>query len=225
MPRAVFRRDVDFGVSPQRARDRRPARRPPHARRRVPRRVPAAARRAPGRQRRDRARGGGGASSARRSPLDVVADAFAHVRSPGRLEVVAPAAARAARRRAQRRRRAGAARARSTRSSASGPRTLVVGLLREKEPHEMLAALGVDELAEADAALVCCRPPSPRALDPTLIAKAAIELGVPRGAASRSSRASRRGRRPRCSRPPRTARSWSPARSTSSARPASVLVH
>jgi dihydrofolate synthase/folylpolyglutamate synthase len=50
--------------------------------------------------------------------------------------------------------------------------------MREKEPHEMLAALGVD-----DAALVvCCRPPSPRALDPALIAKAAEELGVPSAA-------------------------------------------
>ncbi len=61
------------------------------------------------------------------------------------------------------------------------PDTLVVGLLREKDPHEMLAALGVDALATENrgGVLVCCRPPSPRALDPTHVAKAAIDLGVP----------------------------------------------
>ena len=59
---------------------------------------------------------------------------------------------------------------------SAGPRTLVVGMLREKEPHEMLAALGVDEL---EGLLVCCRPPTPRALEPSFIAKAAVDLGVP----------------------------------------------
>ena len=38
----------------------------------------------------------------------------------------------------------------------------------------MLAALGIDEI---DGVLVCCRPPSPRALDPEAIAKAAIDMG------------------------------------------------
>ena len=44
----------------------------------------------------------------------------------------------------------------------------------------MLVALGVDELAddERNGILVCCRPPTPRALDPTHIAKAAIDLGL-----------------------------------------------
>jgi len=55
-------------------------------------------------------------------------------------------------------------------------RTLVVGLLHEKEPHEMLSALGVEEL---EGFLVCCRPPSPRALDPSFVAKAAVDLGFP----------------------------------------------
>jgi dihydrofolate synthase / folylpolyglutamate synthase len=53
-------------------------------------------------------------------------------------------------------------------------RTLVVGLLREKDPHEMLEALAVVGAAD----LVCCRAPSPRALDPGAIAAAAIDLGV-----------------------------------------------
>ena len=39
----------------------------------------------------------------------------------------------------------------------------------------MLTALGVDDAAR----VIACRPPSPRALDPTLVAKAAEELGVP----------------------------------------------
>jgi folylpolyglutamate synthase/dihydropteroate synthase len=46
-------------------------------------------------------------------------------------------------------------------------------LLQEKEPHEMLAALGLDDAT----LLVCCRPPSPRALDPEVVARAAEELG------------------------------------------------
>ncbi len=53
-------------------------------------------------------------------------------------------------------------------------RTLVVGLLREKDPHEMLEALGSTGAAQ----IVCCRVPSPRALDPGAIAAAAIDLGV-----------------------------------------------
>jgi dihydrofolate synthase/folylpolyglutamate synthase len=53
-------------------------------------------------------------------------------------------------------------------------RTIVVGLLREKDPHEMLEALAVTGAAQ----LVCCRAPSPRALDPGAIAAAAIDLGV-----------------------------------------------
>jgi dihydrofolate synthase / folylpolyglutamate synthase len=106
-------------------------------------------------------------------PPDLVAAAFAEVRSPGRLEVV--------------RRKplvlldgahnvAGAMALRAALNdefATTASRTIVVGLLREKEPHEMLAALGI-----ADAQLlVCCRPPSPRGLDPAHVAKAAVELG------------------------------------------------
>jgi dihydrofolate synthase/folylpolyglutamate synthase len=104
---------------------------------------------------------------------DVVHDAFARVQSPGRLEIV--------------RRRplvlldgahnvAGAEALRDAllEEFASGPRTLVVGLLREKEPHEMLRALGIDEAAR----LVCCPPPSGRARDPHDVAAAARDLGL-----------------------------------------------
>ncbi|GIU88462.1 MAG: dihydrofolate synthase [Acidimicrobiia bacterium] len=109
-------------------------------------------------------------------PLDpsLVAAAFAQVRSPGRLEVaqrdplvLLDGAHNVAGAQALRRALA--------EEFAGGPRTLVVGLLREKEPHEMLAALGLDDAA----ALVCCRPPSPRALDPSEVARAAVELGFP----------------------------------------------
>jgi dihydrofolate synthase/folylpolyglutamate synthase len=56
----------------------------------------------------------------------------------------------------------------------AAPRTLVVGMMREKEPHEMLTALGIDDAAR----VVCCRAPSPRALDPAEIAAAARDLGA-----------------------------------------------
>jgi dihydrofolate synthase/folylpolyglutamate synthase len=104
---------------------------------------------------------------------EVVADAFANFRSPGRLEVVghqplllldgahnvagAHALVHAL-----------------DEEFATGPRTLVVGLLREKEPHEMLEALAVQQAAH----LVCTRPPSPRALDPADVANAALDLGL-----------------------------------------------
>jgi dihydrofolate synthase / folylpolyglutamate synthase len=111
-------------------------------------------------------------------PPDVVAAAFAQVSSPGRLEVVGRrplvlldgahnvAGAQALRT------------ALNEEFATDGARTIVVGLLREKEPHEMLAALGVDDAS----LIVCCRPPSPRALDPALVAKAAEDLGVQPGA-------------------------------------------
>jgi dihydrofolate synthase / folylpolyglutamate synthase len=113
-------------------------------------------------------------------PHEVVDAAFGHVTAPGRLEVVGrnplillDGAHNVAGAQALRRALA--------EEFGGGPDTLVVGLLREKEPHEMLAALGVEEFAEdgRGGVLVCCRPPSPRALDPTLVAKAAIDLGVP----------------------------------------------
>jgi dihydrofolate synthase/folylpolyglutamate synthase len=106
---------------------------------------------------------------------ELVADAFASVRTPGRLEVVGHqplvlldgvknvAGARALR-------------AALAEEFAGLPRTLVVGLMREKEPHEMLDALGVLDAAR----LVCCRPQSPRGHDPEVVAEAAFDLGVDR---------------------------------------------
>jgi folylpolyglutamate synthase/dihydropteroate synthase len=47
-------------------------------------------------------------------------------------------------------------------------------MLRERDPAEMLAALGVDEVE----LLVCAPPPNPRALPPAAIAEAAHALGL-----------------------------------------------
>jgi dihydrofolate synthase/folylpolyglutamate synthase len=104
---------------------------------------------------------------------DVVEEAFATVRSPGRLEVVghSPLVLLDG---AHNVVGAGALRAALAEEFVDAPRILVVGLLREKEPHEMLEALG----ATGAAHIVCCRPPSPRALDPEVVAAAARDLGV-----------------------------------------------
>jgi len=105
---------------------------------------------------------------------EVVADVFATVRSPGRLEVVGhrplvllDGAHNVA--------GAHALVAALDEEFAGGERTLVVGLLREKEPREMLEALA----AFGASHIVCTSPPSPRALDPMAIADAAESLGVP----------------------------------------------
>jgi len=59
---------------------------------------------------------------------------------------------------------------------ASSDRTLVVGLLREKDPAEMLAALRAPDASR----LVCTEAPSPRALPAAEIADAAVALGLER---------------------------------------------
>lgn len=107
-------------------------------------------------------------------PQDLVREAFLNVRSPGRLEVVAhqplvllDGAHNVA--------GAHALRDALAEEFPTSPRTLVVGLLREKEPHEMLDALGVTDAAR----VVCCSPPNPRALDASSVAAAAVDLGVP----------------------------------------------
>ncbi|HVJ95404.1 MAG TPA: Mur ligase family protein [Acidimicrobiia bacterium] len=114
-------------------------------------------------------------------PHDMVEAAFRAVRSPGRLEVVGrnpllllDGAHNVA----------GAHALRTALDEEFGDgsvRTLIVGFLREKEPHEMLSALGLDDLAkeETGGVLVCCRPPSPRAQLPQFVAQAAIEMGFP----------------------------------------------
>jgi dihydrofolate synthase/folylpolyglutamate synthase len=108
-----------------------------------------------------------------RISADVVSEAFAGLRSPGRLEVVGrqpllllDGAHNVA--------GAHALLVALNEEFATGPRTLVVGLLREKEPHEMLEALGIASVQN----LVCTRAPSPRALDPIEVANAAMDLGV-----------------------------------------------
>jgi len=104
---------------------------------------------------------------------ELVADVLGRVRSPGRLEVVghgplvvldgahnvagAQAFARA-----------------MADEFAAADRTLVVGLLREKDPTEMLEALGARDAAR----LVCCAPPSARARDPLELADAARAMGI-----------------------------------------------
>jgi dihydrofolate synthase/folylpolyglutamate synthase len=108
-------------------------------------------------------------------PHEIVEAAFRTVQSPGRLEVVGRnplvlldgahnvAGAEALRR------------ALDEEFGDTDARTFVIGLLREKEPHEMLSALGIEK---SQGLLVCCRPPSPRALLPSIVADAARDLGV-----------------------------------------------
>lgn len=107
-------------------------------------------------------------------PDDVVRAAFANVASPGRLEAVAHqplvlldgahnVAGCEALRHALRE------------DFADSQRVWVVGLLREKDPAEMLTALGIG----SNDAVVVCRPPSPRALDPEVVAAAARNLADP----------------------------------------------
>ena len=104
----------------------------------------------------------------------IVSDAFAGVRVAGRLEVMArrplvllDGAHNVA-----------GARALSValeEEFPAGSRTLVVGLLVEKDPAEMLEALDAPSAAQ----LVVCRPPSPRGRDPEEVAAAAVAAGVP----------------------------------------------
>jgi dihydrofolate synthase/folylpolyglutamate synthase len=105
---------------------------------------------------------------------DVVAEAFASVRVPGRLEILGrrplvvldgahnPAGAKAA-----------AAAVAETFGDVSG-RILVVGMLRGRDPAEMLEALGV----AGARTVVACPPPWPRAIPETEVAAAAHALGV-----------------------------------------------
>jgi dihydrofolate synthase/folylpolyglutamate synthase len=106
---------------------------------------------------------------------DLVAEVFGQARSPGRLEVVGHqplvlldgahnvAGARALC-------------AALAEEFPSSPRTLVIGLLREKDPDEMLEALDAAHAAR----VFCCRAPSPRARPPEEVAIAAFEAGLDR---------------------------------------------
>ncbi len=120
-----------------------------------------------------RARPRPSASSAVPLGREVVADAFAPVRSPGRLEVVGhqplvllDGAHNVA--------GAHALRAALAEEFPASPRTLVSVCCARRSPHEMLEAL---DAKHADR-LVCCRPPSPRALDPAAVAAAGADVGV-----------------------------------------------
>ena len=119
------------------------------------------------------------------SPLapEVVAEAFAGLRLPGRLEVVSrhplclldgahnPAGAMAAT---------------EAVDEAFGPvvsgRILVIGLLQGRDPIEMLQCFGAsdDQRSRAGRArlVVACPPPSPRAMPPAEVADAARALGT-----------------------------------------------
>ena len=54
-------------------------------------------------------------------------------------------------------------------------RTWVIGVLQQKDAHEMLDALGVT----ADDTVIACRPELPRAREPREVADAARTLGIP----------------------------------------------
>ncbi len=110
------------------------------------------------------------------SPLDpaVVEAGFAAARSPGRMEVVGhsplclldsahnPAGAEAL------------GTAMREEFAAAGRATVVIGLLRGKDPAEMLERLGTEIIAR----VIACPPPSPRALPPGEVAQAAMRLGL-----------------------------------------------
>ena len=160
-PRETWGAARDFDVSRQRAGPRRPAARPAHARRD---RTTTSSCRCTARTRPTTPRVALAAAEAFfGAPLDddVVAEAFAAVRVPGRFEVVGRQPARRPRRRPQPRRGRGARPRRSTRSSAStGDASLVVGMLRRKRP-----ARDARRARRRPARLVvACPPPSPRAM-------------------------------------------------------------
>jgi len=104
---------------------------------------------------------------------ELVVDALAGVRSPGRLEVMShqPLALIDG---AHNVAGAEALRAALAEDFPTPFRTLVVGFLREKDPVEMLEALG----AASAARVVVCSPPTPRAFEPAVLAGAALKAGV-----------------------------------------------
>ena len=121
---------------------------------------------------------------------DVVAEALSSVRSPGRMEVVGhrplvildgahnPDGARAA-----------AATIEDEFSVVAG-RILVVGLLKARDPREMLEALGT----EGVRLVVACPPDLARAMPPAEVAAAARDLGLPAEVAPTVAAGVRRGR-------------------------------
>ncbi len=110
------------------------------------------------------------------SPVDdrLVREAAATVRSPGRLEIVGrdPLVVLDGAKNLEGAARAAAAVAEEFGAAAS--EILVVGMLRGKDPVEMLRALG----AGRARLVVACSPPSPRAQPAPVVAAAAASLGV-----------------------------------------------
>jgi dihydrofolate synthase/folylpolyglutamate synthase len=109
-------------------------------------------------------------------PDDVVAEAFATVQSPGRLEIVnrhplilLDGAHNVA----------GARALRDALDEEFGdvPRTWVLGFMGDKDVEEMLDALGIGEGFEG--VLVASQAPTPRAHDPATVARIAVSKGVP----------------------------------------------
>ena len=138
----------------------------------VRRALPSAARRAPGRQRGDRARPRPRLPR-RAAPDDVVADAFAALRRRvgSRSSAINRWCCSTARTTSPARTRCVHA---LDEEFATAPRTLVVGLLREKEPHEMLEALGVDGARR----VICLPPRRARARSTRGGRDAAVDLGL-----------------------------------------------
>ena len=104
----------------------------------------------------------------------VVAEAFAGLTLPGRFEVVGrkPLVVIDGAHNAD-----GASAAIDTLAEEfdiRGRLVLVTGVLSPRDPMTVLAGFGVDE----DALVVACEPPSPRAVDASLVALAAEELGA-----------------------------------------------
>ena len=114
---------------------------------------------------------------------EVVAEAFAGLRLPGRLEVVTrhPVTVLDGAHNP-----AGALAATAALDEAFGPavtgRILVIGMLQGREPGEMLQCFGVsgDQGPRASRArrVIACPPPSPRALPAAAVAAAARALGT-----------------------------------------------
>ncbi len=115
----------------------------------------------------------GEAAIGHRLDEDLVQAAFASVDAPGRLEVVGtqPLTVLDG---AHNVTGAQAVQAALAEEFVAAPRTLVVGLTREKNAADMLSALGAADVEH----LVCTRAPTPRGMDPSAIVDAARALGV-----------------------------------------------
>ncbi|MDP9070106.1 MAG: bifunctional folylpolyglutamate synthase/dihydrofolate synthase [Actinomycetota bacterium] len=109
---------------------------------------------------------------------EVVNEAFAGVRLPGRMEVMSrrplvildgahnPAGARAV------------CATLAEEFGTAPARVVVMGLLRGRDPAEMLSALGLTSSGDPGPLVLACPPPSPRALPAVEVAAAAWGMGI-----------------------------------------------